>query len=220
MPNQATASKPGSVSDSVGTSGSDGERMRLATASARSFPDFTCGSETPRLSHIMSTWPETRSASAGAVPLYGTCVISRAAGHRLEQLRGEVRGAAAALRGVVELAGIRSGERDQLGHRVRRHLRVHQQHVRNRGDHRDRHELRRVVGQARVQQPVDHQRRRRRGEQRVAVRIGLEHRVGADVAGGARAVLDDHRLAPLLRQASPRRCAASGRRCRRRGTAR
>ena len=41
----------------------------LATATAFSFPAFTCGSETPRLSNIISTWPASRSASAGAVPL-------------------------------------------------------------------------------------------------------------------------------------------------------
>src|SRR5207253_846317 len=69
MANHATASKPGKVSASAGTPGSEAMRFALATASALSFPERTWGSDTPRLSHIMSTWPPSRSVSAGAVPL-------------------------------------------------------------------------------------------------------------------------------------------------------
>ena len=68
MPYQATASKPGSVSAIVGTSGSAGRRLGEATASNFSLPAWTSGSETPRLSNITSTSPASRPCSAGAEP--------------------------------------------------------------------------------------------------------------------------------------------------------
>src|SRR5262249_2788366 len=52
----------------------------------------------------------------------------------------------------------------------------------------------------RIEILVDDERGRRRREQRVAIRVGLGDRLGADIAGGADAVLDHHRLSPLLRQ--------------------
>jgi hypothetical protein len=47
---------------------------------------------------------------------------------------------------------------------------------------------------------IDHQRRRRRRQQRVAVGIGFRRNLGADIAAGAGAVLDNHRLPPFARQ--------------------
>src|SRR5262245_57270807 len=72
-PYHATASKPGSVSAMAGTSGSDAMRLPAATASSLSWPPFTSGSDTPRLSNMISTLPPTRSCRAGAEPRYGTC---------------------------------------------------------------------------------------------------------------------------------------------------
>jgi hypothetical protein len=70
-------SKSGSpASIIVGTSGASGERLGLVTASARSAPDFTCGSEVVIVSNIIVTWPPRRSLSAGALPLYGTWTMS------------------------------------------------------------------------------------------------------------------------------------------------
>src|SRR5450631_1919594 len=69
--NQATASKPGSVSAIVGISGRDGRRWLDATASSLRLPASTSGRETPRLSNIRSTSPASRPASAGADPRYG-----------------------------------------------------------------------------------------------------------------------------------------------------
>ena len=48
-------------------------RFGVATAISLSWPPFTSASDTPRLSNIMSTLPETRSCNAGAEPRYGTC---------------------------------------------------------------------------------------------------------------------------------------------------
>src|SRR4029453_15257097 len=75
-PNHDEASKPGNpASATVGTSGSAGARVLEVTASARSLPALICGSDGGRLSNISCTWPLRRSAKAGALPLYGTCVI-------------------------------------------------------------------------------------------------------------------------------------------------
>ena len=51
-----------------------------------------------------------------------------------------------------------------------------------------------------VKHHVGRQRRRLRREQRVAVGLGLRHRLGAEIAPGARPVLHHERLAPHLRQ--------------------
>jgi hypothetical protein len=53
----------------VGTSGSSEERLALVTAIARSLPALTCGSDDGMLSNIESTWPPSRSVTAGALPL-------------------------------------------------------------------------------------------------------------------------------------------------------
>src|SRR5439155_4546680 len=69
------ASNPATVSATGGTSGNAGARDALVTASARSFPALMNASDEGRLSNINWTWPPMRSVSAGALPLYGTCVI-------------------------------------------------------------------------------------------------------------------------------------------------
>src|SRR5262245_49809533 len=74
-PNQAMDTKPGKVSAMAGTPASEATRFSLHTASALSLPARACGRETPRLSNIRSTSPASSAASAGAVPLYGICVI-------------------------------------------------------------------------------------------------------------------------------------------------
>src|SRR6185437_12819383 len=76
-PNHDDASNPGRPdSASVGRSGNAAARAPLVTASARSFPALMNGNDDGRLSNINCTCPPIRSVSAGALPLYGTCVIS------------------------------------------------------------------------------------------------------------------------------------------------
>jgi hypothetical protein len=56
-------------------------------------------------------------------------VLQRRARHGGEQPAHEVLRAAVAGRGVVDLLGLRLGQRDELLHVLRRHLGMHQQHV-------------------------------------------------------------------------------------------
>ena len=92
---------------------------RLATPIARSLPAWMCGSADGIGANIIVTCPPSRSLTAGAMPLYGTC-ISVDAGLELEQLAGEVRLAAGAGRREAELARLRLRERQQFLQRLRR----------------------------------------------------------------------------------------------------
>ncbi len=118
---------------------------------------------------------------------------------RAEQVLGrEVRRRATAWRRVGELG--RAGEREQLVQVLRRDARVHDEQIRLRCGLNDRGEvLLRVVpcggGEAGV-----HRERAGGAEQRVAVGRRSCDRHRADVAAGARAVLDDDRLSQRLLQ--------------------
>src|SRR6185369_13479363 len=77
MPNQAVVSKPGNPDSAmVGTSGIAGDRLAVVTASARTRPDFTCGTAVAIWSNNISIWPPITSVMAAALPLYGTCLMS------------------------------------------------------------------------------------------------------------------------------------------------
>ena len=114
-----------------------------------------------------------------------------------EQLHRQVRRAAVAERRVVDLAALRLGPGDELGHRLRRHLvGIDREHVRLRGRHHHRHQiLRRVVRHLAVEKWRERDRPVEADAQRVRVgRLG-DH-IHAEHAAGAGLVLDDHRLAP------------------------
>jgi hypothetical protein len=114
-----------------------------------------------------------------------------------EQLAGKMAGAPVAARAERELARIRLRITDQLGDRIGRHRRIQHQHVRRNRDQGDRREvLDRVVRHLAVQADVDRVRRQCALEDRVAVGRAFRDQVGADVAAGARSVVDDHRLSP------------------------
>jgi hypothetical protein len=74
-PNHVVESKPGTVSATVGRSGSSGERCADVTASARSLPSFRCGIAEAMLSNRMWIWPVTMSGTTSAVPRYGMCTM-------------------------------------------------------------------------------------------------------------------------------------------------
>src|SRR5215831_3463422 len=63
-------------SSMVGMSGSTAVRLRLATASARTWPSLICGTTDEAVANIICTCPAITSCSAGAAPLYGTCTMS------------------------------------------------------------------------------------------------------------------------------------------------
>ena len=106
-------------------------------------------------------------------------------------LRGAVAG-----RREIQLVRIGLQIGDEIGDIVRRHGRIDDQQIRNEGRHRDRREiLPHIERQCFIQVRVGGERAACRHQQRVAVGIGLCDRIGADVAAGAAAIFDDHRLA-------------------------
>jgi hypothetical protein len=72
---------------------------------------------------------------------------------------------------------------------------LHQDDIRNVRHDSDRYELRRIVVERFVEELVCRDRCGLRGKQRVAVRIGVEHRFGGDAAADAGLVFNDQRLA-------------------------
>ncbi|MCY1224749.1 hypothetical protein D9M72_369200 [compost metagenome] len=119
-------------------------------------------------------------------------------GHLLEQLTGQVRRSAGALRGVVELAGPGPGGCDQVLHGLDGAVRLHHQHIGGAAHQHDGSEcLLRIERQLPVQARIDRVGDRRH-HQRVAVGRALGHRIGADDGAAARLVVDDDWLAQVL----------------------
>ena len=118
--------------------------------------------------------------------------------HRVEELAGEMRRAAAARASEADLARARLCRGDQLGHRVHRERRMHDQDVRAERHQAHRLEvLHRVVGHLLVQAGIRHQAGAGE-EQGVAVGARARRDLRADVAVGAAAILDDEGLADAL----------------------
>ena len=139
------------------------------------------------------------SVSAGARAAIGD-VLQVDAGHRLEQLAGDVLHRAAAGRGHVDLARIGLGVGDELRNGVDRERGMHLHHVRHADDAGDRrHVADEVEIELLVERRVDGVRGRDE-QQRVAVGRRAHHRLGRDVAAGARPALDHERLPEPLGQ--------------------
>ena len=118
------------------------------------------------------------------------------AGHLLHQFAGEVRRGAQAARCVVERAGLRPREGEQVSQRLRRHARMRDQHHGCGREHRHRAQrLHGVEGHLRLEQPRIDQHRAVSGEQRVAIGCRLHHEFGADDRCTAGAVVEHHWLA-------------------------
>ena len=120
------------------------------------------------------------------------------AGLQLEQLAAEVLEAADAGRGVLQLARLLLGERDQLLDRIHRQAGMDGDHVGPAGENRDRGErLERIVGQL-VEPGIDGM-RHRDDQDGVAVLRRAGGKLGADHAAGAGAVVDHDLLAQVSR---------------------
>ena len=134
------ASNPGKpCSATVGRSGSCGSRMRLPVAIARRAPAWICGSDSRVEIAVKWVSPADHRRHRRAAAAIGD-VLQLDAGLLAEQFDHQAGLRGGAGRGVVELAGLGLGERDELGQRFRRHLRVDQEQQRilcHQGDRRE-----------------------------------------------------------------------------------
>ena len=136
--------------------------------------------------------PDRRSVTAGTVPIvrYVDDVDSR---RELQHLGREMRRAAVAGRAISQLTASRFRDGDEIPDALRGKRRMHHQDEGHTGHERDRLEvLDQIERRLRIQRLTNRHGSRRRKE-RVAVRRRMRDEVRADVAGGARTVVDDER---------------------------
>jgi hypothetical protein len=121
--------------------------------------------------------------------------------HR-EQFRGQMIATALRGGGVVDFAGARPGERNELHERLDRQCGMNDQHVVAAVDRGDRREiLDGIVGRAHQERRDDV--RARRDHDRIAVGRRLEQRACADDRAGAAAVVDECLHAERFGQLAP-----------------
>jgi hypothetical protein len=169
----------------VGNSGAAEERLNVVTASARSFPSRARGKPTDIGKNIIVT------RFVGNVP----DVDPR---HGLEQLRGDVRDAAAAAGGEHERAWLRFGQGNQLLDALRGHAVVHAEHDRRHGNLRHRREILHRVDRQLVEAGIDDKLRIGQESERVAVRGCFRYAFCCDIAARAGSVVDHDRLRQCL----------------------
>ena len=199
-------SNPGSpVSESVGSSGTKTERLAVVTATALNFPAADLLHRVREIvEHELRVAGEQRLQRRRAALVGDVHHVDMRLG--LEQLAGEVAGAAVAAGAERQFAGIRFGVGDQLGHGAEGCRGIDHEHVGRDRDQRDGREiLDGIVGELAVQTDVDRVRGQCAFENRVAIRCALGHEIRADIAAGAGPIVDDHGLAPGIRQLLPDR---------------
>ena len=190
---------------SVGRSGSEEMRLLLLTASA---PDASVADERHRRQRRREEEINPPGQKLGECLLHAAerNLLRFDLGAQPEALGIDMRGAAMADRCVVERAGFRLRGGDQLLDRFVFRRRHHQQE--RRVDERDHAgEVALGVVRQRLMSGGKYRERRRMGEQRVAVRVGVGDRRRGEQAGAAAAVVDDERLAHLLRDLLEHRAA-------------
>src|SRR6516162_6334348 len=96
-------------SSMVGISGKTVVRLRVATASGRTFPSRIWGTTDEAVANIIYTCRRSHPATPAPRPCRAPDDVDLGLG--LEQLAGEMRGQAVAGRGKIELARIGLGER-------------------------------------------------------------------------------------------------------------
>ncbi len=137
----------------------------------------------------------------GVVTAIGN-VRDKHAGLTLVELGTQVQRRALPVGGVIELPRPGFSARSEFGHAVHPRGRVDHQHIGDPAQQSQWGKLLGLVGQAGVERRADGQRRRGH-EQGVAIGRGPRGLGGTQIAARAWLVVDDHRLAQLLRQ--PRR---------------
>ena len=162
----------------------------LVTASARSLPAATLAVRGRDRRERHRDMPAQQIGQRGAGALVGN-MHQRDAGGARKIFAGDVARGAGAGGAEIDLAGIGLGVGDQLGHGLGRERGIHHQRIRRIADHADRRKiLARIVADILVERRSDRQRAGIAEQQRVAVGIALRHRLGADGAAGAGAVVD------------------------------
>ena len=175
-------------------------RVGVVTAITCSLPVWMLPSAGGITLNITGMWLPSTSVVSAAAPLYGTSVTSMPV-VALNSSADEMRPAAGRRGAERELARLLLGERDQLGDRLRRKVRMRHDADAHLGDVADRREVAaHVVAGIRIERDVDRGRRRIREHQRVAVGRRLRRLPHGDHAVGAAAVLDHDLLAERIGQ--------------------
>jgi hypothetical protein len=130
--------------------------------------------------------------------LYGTWSTSDA-GALLEEFTGEMSRAAHTGRRIRQLAALLLGQRHEIRERLRRHTRMHHEHVGEHDAHCDRRDVAlRIVSQVLHDMRRDGHRADRCEVDRVSVGRRRGDVLGCDVSAGACLVVDDDRLPEVL----------------------
>ena len=137
-------------------------------------------------------------------------------GQVLEQLGGDMQISADTGRGIIELARLLLRQRDELGHRFRRHRGMHHQHKRRRRQQGNRCEiLDRVERHFFIKARIHHERQRIQ-QQRMTIGRGPCGDLRTNVARGTRPVVNHEllpqRLAHTIEHHAPQRIHAPARR--------
>src|SRR5262249_29225021 len=180
-------------------SGSTFERVAVVTASARNLPALIYSIDAAVVTNMICTCPASRSASAGRWPRYGTCsvvtpVIILNNSPSIWVVLPMPPDA------ILTLPGFALAIGDKLGNRLGRNrwMRHHDEGVA--ADSCDRRDVANEIEiELVVERRVDRVRRACH-EQRVAARRRPHARLRADIAAGARPVLDNELLTEPLRQ--------------------
>ena len=138
-PNHDVTSKSATpASIMVGSSGMLGERVRAVMARPRSLPSRTVASTAPA---FCERHGDASADHVGEVRAAIGNVHDVEAGLGFEHFAGDVLRRSGAGARIGELAGLRPGERDQLGDGLHRHVVVDRQNARRHQEPRDRREV-------------------------------------------------------------------------------
>ena len=123
-------------------------------------------------------------------------VVHLGAGEQLEHRRAQMLRAAVSGRTEVQLTGFRLRQRDQLLHRLRRHVGIHHQQELDARDLRYGQQIRERIERLLAEVRIDRKHVVGREQPGVAVGRALRHEIRTDVLAAAGAVFDHHRVRP------------------------